>query len=77
MKALIAAKAAGQPYEKEALGARVRSAVAAVVRQQIESGIDSLNDGELSKSNFTNYVRERISGFEARELPPGQGPARS
>ena len=75
MKALITAKAAGQPYEKEALGARVRSAVAEVVRQQIESGIDSLNDGELSKSNFTNYVRERISGFEARELPPGQGPA--
>ena len=76
LRALISAKAGGQPYEKDALVKRVRSAVADVVRKQIESGIDSVNDGELSKPNFTNYVRERISGFESRDLPPGQGPAR-
>src|ERR687886_976015 len=51
------------------------AAVKEVVRKQAEVGIDVVNDGELSKSNFTNYVRDRLSGIEpagerARELPP-------
>jgi 5-methyltetrahydropteroyltriglutamate--homocysteine methyltransferase len=44
-------------------------AVKEVVRKQAEVGIDVVNDGELSKSNFTNYVRERLSGIE-----PASGP---
>src|SRR5215831_6781594 len=49
-------------------------AVKDVVRKQVEVGIDIVNDGELSKSNFTNYVRDRLSGIEpageqARSLP--------
>src|SRR3954466_6851896 len=39
------------------------SAVKAVVRRQAEVGLDIVNDGELSKSNFTNYVRERLGGI--------------
>ena len=70
VKALIAAKAAGEPYDREALARRLPKAVAEVVRLQVEAGLDSVNDGELSKPNFTDYVRERISGFEAR--PGGQ-----
>jgi 5-methyltetrahydropteroyltriglutamate--homocysteine methyltransferase len=50
------------------------SAVKRVVRKQAEVGIDVVNDGELSKSNFTNYVRERLAGIEPAapnsELPP-------
>src|SRR5262252_6836941 len=52
------------------------AAVKHVVHKQVEVGIDIVNDGELSKSNFTNYVRERLGGIEpadatrARELPP-------
>src|SRR5919199_2382364 len=50
-------------------------AVKEVVRKQVEVGIDIVNDGELSKSNFTNYVRDRLGGIvpaEARasDLPP-------
>jgi hypothetical protein len=41
-------------------------AVAEIVRQQIACGIDIVNDGELSKFNFTDYVRGRIAGYEAR-----------
>ena len=40
--------------------------MAEVVRRQVECGIDCVNDGELSKTNFTDYVRERIAGYEAR-----------
>jgi 5-methyltetrahydropteroyltriglutamate--homocysteine methyltransferase len=52
------------------------AAVKLVVRKQVEIGIDIVNDGELSKSNFTNYVRERLGGIEpadasrAGQLPP-------
>src|SRR5919108_6267588 len=44
------------------------AAVKEVVRKQAEVGIDIVNDGELSKSNFTNYVRDRLGGIE----PAGQ-----
>src|SRR5579859_7676794 len=49
--------------------------VAEVVKRQVEVGIDVVNDGELSKSNFTNYVRDRLGGIApaesaASELPP-------
>jgi 5-methyltetrahydropteroyltriglutamate--homocysteine methyltransferase len=36
------------------------------VRQQIQCGLDSVNDGELSKTNFTDYVRWRIAGYVDR-----------
>jgi 5-methyltetrahydropteroyltriglutamate--homocysteine methyltransferase len=49
-------------------------AVKEVVRKQVEVGIDIVNDGELSKSNFTNYVRDRLGGItpaeSSAELPP-------
>ncbi len=50
----------------------VRSAVMQVVRQQVDSGIDIPNDGEYSKTGFTAYVNDRLSGFEMRPPPPGQ-----
>jgi 5-methyltetrahydropteroyltriglutamate--homocysteine methyltransferase len=40
------------------------AAVKQVVDQQVATGIDIVNDGELSKSNFTNYVRDRLGGLE-------------
>src|SRR2546426_657894 len=71
---MVVAKASGQPYDRQALPARLKSAVAEAVRKQVECGLDSVNDGELSKTSFTSYVRERLSGFEAREHQPGEGP---
>ena len=71
---MVVAKASGQPYDRRALPARLKSAVAEAVRKQVECGLDSVNDGELSKTSFTSYVRERLSGFEAREHKPGEDP---
>src|SRR5262249_18211256 len=48
---------------------RIHGAVADCVRQQAETGIDIVNDGEQSKPGFFTYVRERLEGFEPR---PGQ-----
>ena len=48
---------------RPANSADLASAVKEVVRKQAEVGIDIVNDGELSKSNFTNYVRDRLGGI--------------
>jgi 5-methyltetrahydropteroyltriglutamate--homocysteine methyltransferase len=71
---MIVARASGHAYDKEALPMRLRGAVAEVVKKQLECGLDSINDGELSKTSFTSYVRERLSGFESRDFKPGEGP---
>jgi 5-methyltetrahydropteroyltriglutamate--homocysteine methyltransferase len=36
------------------------------VRRQIEAGIDIPNDGEYGKSSWSNYVLDRLTGFEFR-----------
>jgi 5-methyltetrahydropteroyltriglutamate--homocysteine methyltransferase len=53
-------------------GGDAAEAVKAVVRQQVECGVDSLNDGEVGKPNFVQYVGSRIQGLEERELRPGE-----
>ena len=66
LRAMVVARTAGQPYDQRALDALLPPAVAEVVHRQAECGVDIVNDGELSKFNFTDYVRERIAGYEAR-----------
>jgi len=72
---MIFARAEGRPHDRDALASKLRDEVAAVVRKQLDCGIDSVNDGELGKTNFTNYVRERLAGFEMRDYRPGVDPA--
>ena len=63
---MIMAKTKGEEYDEAALQALLPDAVTKVVKKQVECGIDSVNDGELSKANFTTYVRDRVTGFEMR-----------
>ena len=63
---MLVARNEGQPYNREALARRTREAVAEVVQKQIDCGVDVVNDGELGKSNFSRYTRERLSGFVER-----------
>jgi 5-methyltetrahydropteroyltriglutamate--homocysteine methyltransferase len=69
---LIAAKEAGTLSDSAAFDARVREAVAAVVRTQVECGVDIVNDGEAGKPSYATYVKDRLSGFngEADQLGP-------
>jgi 5-methyltetrahydropteroyltriglutamate--homocysteine methyltransferase len=67
---LVLAKTRGEPIDQVALDRRLASAVKEIVERQIDSGLDIVNDGELSKPNFTDYVLERIDGCERR---PGSG----
>src|SRR5215510_7388724 len=70
---MLAARASGQPYDAVAFEARVRQAVAEVVRRQAELGLDIINDGEQGKPGFVAYISERLAGFEAQPVTP-QGP---
>jgi 5-methyltetrahydropteroyltriglutamate--homocysteine methyltransferase len=70
LREMVLAQSNGQPYDADALARRLRGAVAEVVQQQIAVGLDSINDGEFSKSNFTNYARQRLSGHVQRSAGP-------
>ena len=61
---LMTAKEAGEAVDHAALDSNVRAAVAEVVRAQVESRIDIVNDGEMSKIGYSTYVKDRLSGFE-------------
>jgi 5-methyltetrahydropteroyltriglutamate--homocysteine methyltransferase len=58
----------GQPFT-DAERAVLKRAVADIVQMEAECGVDIPSDGELSKSSFSGYVTDRLSGFEAR---PGE-----
>ncbi|MDE3074839.1 MAG: cobalamin-independent methionine synthase II family protein [Chloroflexota bacterium] len=51
-------------------GQLLAEAVQKVVDKQLACGVDVINDGELSKSNFYNYVLDRMTGFRLREATP-------
>jgi 5-methyltetrahydropteroyltriglutamate--homocysteine methyltransferase len=78
---LMALYAANAPDEK--LQPRLRAAVGDIVRQQAESGIDVINDGEFGKAMrstmdfgaWWSYVYPRLEGFELREEHAKKGRA--
>ena len=43
-------------------------AVASVVRKQVETGVDVIDDGEMGKATWITYLYERTSGLESRQL---------
>ena len=51
----------------------ITDAVAAIVRKQVEVGIDVVSDGEMSKISYATYIKDRLSGFDG-DTPrePGQ-----
>jgi 5-methyltetrahydropteroyltriglutamate--homocysteine methyltransferase len=59
---------AGQPFNEAEL-AILKREVAEAVRTEAACGIDIPSDGEFSKSSFSGYVSDRLTGFETR---PGE-----
>jgi 5-methyltetrahydropteroyltriglutamate--homocysteine methyltransferase len=51
-----------------AYAAALAKAVAYVVRRQVETGVDIIDDGEMGKSTWITYLYERTSGLESRPL---------
>ena len=58
--------------DQGAFDACMVSAVADVVRRQVDAGVDIVSDGEMSKSGYSTYVTDRLHGFagdSARKMP--------
>jgi 5-methyltetrahydropteroyltriglutamate--homocysteine methyltransferase len=58
------AKEEGVPVDHAALAARINEAVTEVVKKQAESGVDLVNDGEMSKPSYATYIKDRLTGFD-------------
>ena len=68
---MLYARERGERVDEAAFAARVRSAVAELVKRQVEHGIDVVNDGEAGKVGYSTYVMERLTGFDGEgSLPP-------
>src|SRR5208282_4598937 len=72
LQEFLRARQAGKPYDAAAYGKCLTESVAEVVHKQAEIGIDVVSDGEFGKSiSWSQYVLERLSGFERRPINPG------
>ncbi|MGH7005180.1 MAG: methionine synthase, partial [Alphaproteobacteria bacterium] len=59
----------GGRFDEAAYEKRLTGAVADIVKQQADAGIDIVTDGETSKAGFFVYAKERLGGLEPR---PGE-----
>ena len=53
----------GEDVDRDAFRERVANDLDEVIRKQIAAGIDIGGDGELPRIGFSNYVKDRMSGF--------------
>ncbi len=60
----------GRMPDPGAFEVRVRRAVGDIVRQQMEAGVDIVNDGEQGKVGYSTYVRHRLTGFDGQAAVP-------
>ena len=68
LQELLRARDERRALDHAALQASVKEAVAGVVKRQMEVGLDIINDGEQSKPAYSNYVKDRLTGFEGERL---------
>jgi 5-methyltetrahydropteroyltriglutamate--homocysteine methyltransferase len=69
------ARQGGKPYDEAAYLKCLKDSVAEVVQQQASVGLDVVSDGEYGKSiSWSQYVLERLSGFERRPIKEGADP---
>ena len=75
LQEFLRAKQASKPFDLQAYDHCLTRSVADVVRRQAEAGVDVISDGEFGKSiSWSQYVLERLSGFERRAVKPGGNP---
>lgn len=65
--AMLQRRESGEILDGETSAVRIKSAVAEIVRNQVDAGIDIVNDGEMGKPSYSTYVKDRLSGFEGSE----------
>jgi 5-methyltetrahydropteroyltriglutamate--homocysteine methyltransferase len=64
LRELLIAREEGKPVDEAAFQAAVADGVREVVERQLRTGIDLVNDGELSKFSYSMYAKERLTGLQ-------------
>src|SRR5262245_36370011 len=67
----------GEPHDREAFGRRVRAMTAEVVRQQGETGVDIVSDGEIGRigpfwGRLAGYGEHEWKVWQDVTLPEGK-----
>jgi 5-methyltetrahydropteroyltriglutamate--homocysteine methyltransferase len=75
LRELHKARMSGMVVDDAMFAQRVRAGVLEVVEKQLACGLDIINDGEMGKSNFSRYARERLTGFIEREARADDHPS--
>jgi 5-methyltetrahydropteroyltriglutamate--homocysteine methyltransferase len=60
---LFARRANGEAVDAAEIETQGRAAVRAIVKKQIETGLDVIDDGEQSRESFVLYMRHRLTGL--------------
>ncbi len=62
---LLQRREKGEAVDSAELDRVVGSAVADIVKRQVEVGIDVVSDGETGKISYSTYVTDRLTGFSS------------
>lgn len=62
---MLRAEDRGEPVDQKALQARAATAVMQTVKDQVASGVDIVNDGEMSKMSYHVYLKHRLTGLSS------------
>ena len=62
IREFMAAMEGGKPYDEADFEATLKREVAGVVKQQADTGIDVISDGEFGKISWFGYLEERLGG---------------
>ncbi len=54
----------GELNDREGFARTITGAVRDVVAKQVETGVDIVSDGEMSKISYATYIKDRITGFD-------------
>ncbi len=72
LQELLRVRQKGDGLDQTSYDQCLTQSVADVVQAQADAGIDVVSDGEFGKSiSWSQYVLERLSGFERRPFKPG------
>ena len=75
LREFVRAKQGGKDYDQDAYRACLADSVKDVVARQDEAGVDVVSDGEYGKGiSWSQYVLDRLSGFERRPIAGGGNP---
>jgi 5-methyltetrahydropteroyltriglutamate--homocysteine methyltransferase len=66
---LIADRDTGKDVDAAAFDRRVGEAVTDIVASQLAAGVSVVSDGEMGKSGYSTYVKDRLNGFGGTGRP--------